>query len=60
MAGIAINIAMSGLTFVLAQFFFQQGGRTPDLGDARLHDVVLPGTAALDRHPLHRLAVRPR
>jgi simple sugar transport system permease protein len=49
--GIAINIAMSGLTFVLAQFFFQQGGRTPDLGDARLADVVLPGTAALENVP---------
>jgi len=49
--GIAINIAMSGLTFVLAQFFFQQGGRTPDLGGARLTDVVLPGTAALDNIP---------
>ncbi|MGG7603728.1 ABC transporter permease [Massilia sp. BKSP1R2A-1] len=46
-AGIAINIAMSGLTFVVAQYFFQQGGRTPDLGEARLLDVVLPGTAAV-------------
>lgn len=45
--GIAINIAMSGLTFVMAQFFYQQGGRTPDLGEARLFDIVLPGTAAL-------------
>jgi ABC-type uncharacterized transport system permease subunit len=44
-AGIAINIAMSGLTFVVAQYFFQQGGRTPDLGEARLSDIVLPGTA---------------
>src|SRR5690349_23112328 len=35
-AGIAINIAMSGLTFVVAQYIFQQGGRTPDLGAARL------------------------
>ena len=42
-AGIAINIAMSGLTFVVAQYFFQQGGRTPDLGDARLGAVTLPG-----------------
>jgi ABC-type uncharacterized transport system permease subunit len=50
--GIAINIAMSGLTFVLAQFFFQQGGRTPDLGAARLTDVILPGTAALDGIPV--------
>ncbi|MBA5607246.1 ABC transporter permease [Duganella sp. FT3S] len=49
--GIAINIAMSGLTFVLAQFFFQQGGRTPDLGQARLFDVVLPGSAAVEHIP---------
>ena len=46
-AGMAINIAMSGLTFVVAQYFFQQGGRTPDLGEARLADIVLPGTALL-------------
>lgn len=51
-AGIAINIAMSGLTFVLAQFFFQQGGRTPDLRNARLVDVVLPGTAAVEHIPV--------
>jgi simple sugar transport system permease protein len=44
-AGIAINITISGLTFVLAQFFFAQGGRTPDLGQARLYDIVLPGSA---------------
>ncbi|MCU6434740.1 ABC transporter permease [Undibacterium sp. Jales W-56] len=51
-AGIAINIAMSGLTFVLAQFFFSQGGRTPDLAQARLFDIALPGTAALENMPL--------
>jgi len=50
-AGMAINIAMSGLTFVLAQFFFQQGGRTPDLGNARLFDVVLPGTQYVEHIP---------
>ena len=50
-AGIAINIAMSGLTFVVAQYFFQQGGRTPDLGSARLFDVVLPGSAAVEQIP---------
>ncbi|TFW32453.1 ABC transporter permease [Massilia horti] len=50
-AGIAINIAMSGLTFVVAQFFFQQGGRTPELGDARLPEVILPGAAALENVP---------
>ena len=37
-------LAMSGLTFVVAQYFFQQGGRTPDLGEARLASVILPGT----------------
>lgn len=46
-AGIAINIAMSGLTFVVAQYFFQQGGRTPDLGEARLSTVTLPGSEAV-------------
>jgi ABC-type uncharacterized transport system permease subunit len=50
-AGIAINIAMSGLTFVVAQFFYHQGGRTPDLGDARFGEVVLPGTEALANVP---------
>lgn len=50
-AGIAINIAMSGLTFVVAQFFFQQGGRTPELGEARFADVILPGTEALANVP---------
>ncbi|MFZ6862318.1 ABC transporter permease [Undibacterium sp. Ji67W] len=50
-AGIAINIALSGLTFVLAQFFFMQGGRTPDLGEARLFDIVLPGAAAVANIP---------
>jgi simple sugar transport system permease protein len=49
--GIAVNIAMSGLTFVLAQFFFQQGGRTPDLGDARFTDIIFPATSALDNIP---------
>ncbi|HEU4853563.1 MAG TPA: ABC transporter permease [Telluria sp.] len=50
-AGIAINLAMSGLTFVLAQYFFQQGGRTPDLGEFRLFDIVLPGTEAVKDIP---------
>lgn len=51
-AGIAINIAMSGLTFVVAQYFFQQGGRTPDLGEARLSAIVLPGTDVLADVPV--------
>jgi ABC-type uncharacterized transport system permease subunit len=50
-AGIAINIAMSGLTFVVAQYIFQQGGRTPDLGEARLSNIILPGTELLKDVP---------
>lgn len=50
--GIALNIAISGLTFVLAQFYFSQGGRTPDLGQARLFDIVFPGTATVADVPL--------
>lgn len=50
-AGIAINIALSGLTFVLAQFFFMQGGRTPDLGEARLSEIILPGSALVENIP---------
>ncbi len=50
-AGIAINIALSGLTFVLAQFFFMQGGRTPDLGEARLSEIILPGSALVENVP---------
>ena len=42
---------MSGLTFVLAQYFFGQGGQTPNLGEARLHDIVLPGTELLSGVP---------
>jgi simple sugar transport system permease protein len=51
-AGIAVNIAMSGLTFVVAQYFFQQGGRTPDLGAARLSTVTLPGAELLSGVPV--------
>ncbi len=49
--GIAVNIALSGLTFVLAQYFFQQGGRTPDLGQDRLFDIALPGAQAVANVP---------
>ena len=43
---------MSGLTFVVAQYFFQQGGRTPDLGEARLPYVTLPGSEAVADVPV--------
>ena len=51
-AGIAINIAMSGLTFVLALFFFNEGGRTPPLGDARLPELKALGTDLVAGVPL--------
>jgi simple sugar transport system permease protein len=57
-AGIAINIAMSGLTFVVAQYFFQQGGRTPDLGRRACSTWCCPVRGS-GKHPLHRLAVCP-
>lgn len=50
--GMALNIAMSGLTFVLAQYFFHQGGRTPDLENARFFDITLPGTEAVAGIPV--------
>lgn len=46
-SGMAINIAVSGLTFVLAQYFFQQGGRTPPLDEGRFAALHLPGADAL-------------
>jgi len=43
-SGVAINFLAAGLTVVIAQTWFQQGGRTPSLsGDARFDEIVLPG-----------------
>jgi simple sugar transport system permease protein len=43
-SGVAINFLAAGLTVVIAQTWFQQGGRTPQLsGDARFENIVLPG-----------------
>lgn len=42
-SGVAINFLAAGLTVLIAQDWFQQGGRTPSLqGDARFNDVTLP------------------
>ena len=46
-SGMAINISVSGLTFVLAQYFFQLGGRTPELDQWRFGALELPGTQIL-------------
>jgi len=43
-SGVAINFLAAGLTVVIAQTWFQQGGRTPALsGNARFDEIVLPG-----------------
>jgi len=45
-SGVAINFLAAGLTVVIAQTWFAQGGRTPALtGDARFGNIVLPGAA---------------
>ena len=43
-SGVAINFLAAGLTVVISQSWFGQGGRTPSLsGDARFDNVILPG-----------------
>ena len=47
-SGMALNITASGLTAVLGNAWFQQGGQTPLLGGAgRFAPIQLPGAAAL-------------
>lgn len=47
-SGVAINFLASGLTVLIAQDWFAQGGRTPSLaGDARFGALEWPGAAAL-------------
>lgn len=44
-SGVAINFVAAGLTAVLGQAWFRQGGRTPQLpGEARFGPITLPGT----------------
>lgn len=43
-SGVAINFLAAGLTVVVAQDWFKQGGRTPQLtGGARFNPITLPG-----------------
>lgn len=52
-SGVALNFLASGLTVLIAQALFRQGGRTPPLtGDARFNPVTLPGAEALRDVPL--------
>lgn len=42
-SGVAINFLAAGLTILLGQNWFRQGGRTPQLhGDARFTDITFP------------------
>ena len=52
-SGVALNFLASGITVLIAQALFRQGGRTPPLaGDARFNPVVLPGAEALREVPV--------
>ncbi|RVT87130.1 ABC transporter permease [Rhodobacteraceae bacterium CCMM004] len=47
-SGVAINFLASGMTVLIAQDWFSQGGRTPSLsGDARFGPLEWPGADAL-------------
>ena len=50
---VALNFLASGLTVLIAQALFKQGGRTPALaGDARFNPIDLPFAEALKDLPL--------
>ena len=52
-SGVAINFLAAGLTVVIAQDWFSQGGRTPALsGSARFRSIDLPFTDALRDVPV--------
>jgi general nucleoside transport system permease protein len=52
-SGVAINFLAAGLTVVVAQSWFAQGGRTPQLaGDARFNPITLPFAETLRDVPI--------
>ena len=52
-SGVAINFLAAGLTVVIAQSWFSQGGRTPQLsGSARFNPVELPFAETLQNVPI--------
>ena len=52
-SGVAINFFAAGITVVVAQSWFGQGGRTPQLGDgARFQSITLPFAESLSGVPL--------
>lgn len=52
-SGVAINFLAAGMTVLIAQSWFKQGGRTPSLsGDARFGPIDLPFAEALSGVPI--------
>ncbi|QQA42422.1 ABC transporter permease [Pelagovum pacificum] len=52
-SGVAINFLAQGLTVVVAQSWFAQGGRTPSLsGNGRFNGITLPGANAIESTPI--------
>lgn len=52
-SGVAINFLAAGLTVVIAQSWFAQGGRTPQLtGGARFNPIELPFAESLQNVPI--------
>ena len=52
-SGVAINFLAAGMTVVVAQSWFRQGGRTPALmGDSRFDRLNLPGAEAVRDVPV--------
>ncbi|RMA43795.1 ABC transporter permease [Rhodophyticola porphyridii] len=52
-SGVAINFLAAGMTVVIAQTWFQQGGRTPPLqGAARFQEITLPFADAMANVPI--------
>ncbi|MCA0272086.1 MAG: ABC transporter permease [Proteobacteria bacterium] len=52
-SGVALNFVASGITVLVAQSMFQQGGRTPPLeGAARFNPITLPFAESLSAIPV--------
>ena len=52
-SGVAINFLAAGMTVLVAQSWFKQGGRTPSLiGEARFTGITLPFADALAEVPI--------
>jgi ABC-type uncharacterized transport system permease subunit len=52
-SGVAINFLASGITVLMAQSWFHQGGRTPALaGAARFQSIELPAAATIGKLPV--------